>query len=78
MCNNESHTGLSNPEHFSRHIFVVERVRNLAEAGIRGVTIDEAFGDAREAMKLKDAGTSKESVAMLEGIVALEARAVAS
>lgn len=70
MCNNESHNGLNQPEHFTRHSMRVEQLRNMAKSGLRAVSLDDLVSEASEALSLADPGVPKECVSILAKLAA--------
>lgn len=78
MCNNESHNGLNQPEHFTRHSMRVEQLRNMAKSGLRAVSLDDLVSEASEALSLADKGVPKECIAQLAKLAAGETLQAAS
>lgn len=69
MCSNETHTSLSQPEHFMRHSMAVERACALTRRGLGSISIEQAQNDARDALSLADRDVTKECARVLHLVI---------
>ncbi len=69
MCNNETHSSLSQPEHFTRHSMAVEQACSKTRRGLGAVSVEKAMQDAQEALSLADPGVPTESIKWLRSVL---------